>query len=131
MLASFFVAPNVITAQIYIRSSDFFLANNWNVCTGEFLVNIICNLEGVNLTPGKIICITGDTHVYKNHIEQAHQNLESSPRPFPKIVIKEKKKTIEEFQWEDMCLVVMTHCLILRLKCPLILFYYSLFAYDL
>ena len=66
---------------------------------------MICNLEGVNLTPGKIICITGDTHVYKNHIEQAHQNLERSPRPFPKLVIKQKKKTIEEFQWEDMCLV--------------------------
>ena len=94
-----------LNLQIYIRSSDFFLANNWNVCTGAFLVNMICNLEGVNLTPGKIICITGDTHVYKNHIEQAHQNLERSPRPFPKLVIKEKKKTIEEFQWEDMCLV--------------------------
>ena len=96
---------NRLNLQIYIRSSDFFLANNWNVCTGAFLVNMICNLNGVNLTPGKIVCITGDTHVYKNHIEQAKLNLERSPRPFPKLVIKDKKNSIEEFQWEDMCLI--------------------------
>jgi len=96
---------NRLNLQIYIRSSDFFLANNWNVCTGAFLVHMICNLNGVNLTPGKIICITGDTHVYKNHIEQAKLNLERTARPFPKLIVKEKKNSIEDFEWEDMTII--------------------------
>ena len=40
---------NKLNLQIYIRSSDFFLANNWNTCTGAFLVHMICNLDGINL----------------------------------------------------------------------------------
>ena len=66
---------------------------------------MICNLNGVNLTPGKIICITGDTHVYKNHIEQAKLNLERTARPFPKLIVKEKKNSIEDFEWEDMTII--------------------------
>ena len=41
-----------LNLQIYIRSSDYFLANNWNTLTGAFLVNMICNLKDINLTPG-------------------------------------------------------------------------------
>ena len=33
--------------MINIRSSDFFLANNWNVCTGALLVHLICNLKDI------------------------------------------------------------------------------------
>ena len=95
----------LLNVQIYIRSSDFFLANNWNVCTGAFLVHMLCNLEGIDLTPGKIICITGDTHIYKNHISQAETNYYRNPRPFPKLVVNEKKRNIEDFQWEDFKLV--------------------------
>ena len=95
----------LLNLQIYIRSSDFFLANNWNVCTGALLVHMICNLTDINLTPGKIICITGDTHVYKNHIEQAKINLERIPKPFPKLIVKGVKNNIEEFEWDDFKLV--------------------------
>lgn len=96
---------NLLNVQIYIRSSDFFLANNWNVCTGAFLVHMLCNLEDINLKPGKIICITGDTHVYKNHISQAETNIVRAPKPFPKLLVKEQKKNIEDFQWEDFKLI--------------------------
>lgn len=89
-------------AQIYLRSSDFFLANNWNVCTGAILVHLLCNLEGINLTPGNLKVITGDTHLYLNHLEQAKINLTRKPKPFPKLIIKEKKENIEDFTYEDL-----------------------------
>ena len=89
-------------AQIYLRSSDFFLANNWNVCTGAILVHLLCNLEGINLTPGTLKVITGDTHLYLNHLEQAKINLTRKPKPFPKLIIKEKKENIEDFTYEDL-----------------------------
>ena len=88
--------------MIYLRSSDFFLANNWNVCTGAFLVHMICNLKDINLTPGILTAVTADTHLYLNHLEQVKKNLERTPKPFPKLIIKEKKDKLEDFEFTDM-----------------------------
>ena len=98
-------SKNTLSLQIYIRSSDFFLANNWNTCTGAFLVHMICNLEDVHLTPGILTVITGDTHLYKTHIDGVKENLERIPTPIPTLVIKHKKRYIEEFTLEDMELI--------------------------
>ena len=89
---------------INIRSSDFFLANNWNVCTGALLVHLICNLEDIDLKPGDLTVMSGDTHIYLNHLDQVKENLERTPRPFPKLVVN-GKKTIEEYQYEDIKLL--------------------------
>ena len=96
------IEKNTLDLMIYLRSSDFFLANNWNVCTGAFFVHMICNLKDIDLTPGILTVVTGDTHIYKNHLEQATLNLERIPRPFPKLVIKKKKEKLEDFNFEDM-----------------------------
>ena len=77
-----------LNLQIYIRSSDFFLANNWNTCTGAFLVHMICNLKDIDLTPGELSVITGDTHLYINHIDAVKTNIERTPRPYPMLLIK-------------------------------------------
>jgi dihydrofolate reductase/thymidylate synthase len=92
--------------QIYLRSSDYFLANNWNACTGAILTHLLCNLEGIDLTPGELTVVTGDTHLYLTHMEQVEQNLERLPRPAPKLIIKgEKRKDITDFKFEDLRLV--------------------------
>ena len=96
---------NKLNLQIYIRSSDFFLANNWNTCTGALLVHMICNLEGINYTPGELIVVTGDTHLYLTHLEQVKLNLLREPFPFPKLHIKEKKKNIEEYSYSDLQII--------------------------
>lgn len=94
-----------LSLQIYLRSSDVFLAHNWNTCTGAMLVHMICNLEGINLTPGELSVVSGDTHLYQNHLEAVNINLERTPRPFPKLVVKNRKKNIEEFEWTDFILI--------------------------
>ena len=94
-----------LNLQIYIRSSDFFLANNWNTLTGALMVHMICNLKDISLTPGILKVITGDTHLYKTHLEQVKENLERTPRPFPKLVISEEKNNIEDYKYEDFKLV--------------------------
>jgi len=91
--------------MIYIRSSDFFLANNWNTCTGAFFVHMICALNDVDLTPGMLTVITGDTHIYKTHLDQVRENLQRTPRPYPKLVVKCKRDNIEDFQFEDMNII--------------------------
>jgi dihydrofolate reductase/thymidylate synthase len=94
-----------LNLQIYIRSSDFFLANNWNTCTGAFFVHMLCNLNGIDLVPGKVIVVTGDTHIYKTHIEGVKENLKRFPRPLPKLEILKKCDSIEEFEWTDIKLI--------------------------
>ena len=94
-----------LNLQIYIRSSDFFLANNWNTLTGALIVHMICNLKDIDLTPGKLKVITGDTHIYKTHLEQVEVNLTRTPKPFPKLVIKEEKQNIEDYRYDDFKLI--------------------------
>ena len=103
----FYVNPykKELSLMINIRSSDFFLANNWNVCTGALLVHLLCNLEDIDLTPGDLTVISGDTHIYLNHLDQVKINLERKARPFPKLIIRDKKKHIEEFNFDDLHLI--------------------------
>lgn len=96
---------NKLNLLINIRSSDFFLANNWNVCTGALLCHLLCNLEGIDLEPGELTVVSGDTHLYINHLEQVEKNLLRTPRPFPKLLVKEQKKKIEHFTYEDLVLL--------------------------
>ena len=94
-----------LNLMINLRSSDYYLANNWNVCTGSFLVHMICNLEGIDLSPGELTIVTGDTHIYENHMEAIGRTLTRTPRPFPKLVVKKKYKYITDFKYEDMKIV--------------------------
>ena len=98
-----------LNLAIYLRSSDFFLANNWNSTCGALFVHLLCNMEGIDLTPGELTVFIADAHLYKSHIEQVKLNLERQPLPFPKLLIKlingEKKKNILEFKFEDLDLI--------------------------
>jgi thymidylate synthase len=108
MMYQFYVNTNsnTLNCQIYLRSSDYFLANNWNTCTGALLTHMICNLQDINLTPGELIVITGDTHIYKTHLEQVNVNLERKPYPFPKLVFKcNKQKSLTDFTFNDLMLL--------------------------
>ncbi len=96
---------NTLNAQIYLRSSDYFLANNWNVCTGALLIHMICNLKDIHLNPGKLIVITGDTHIYKTHIDAVKENLLREPRPFPKLVLSEEKDNLTDYTYSDIRLI--------------------------
>ena len=100
------VPKKQLNLAIYLRSSDFFLANNWNSTCGALFVYLLCNIEGINLTPGELTVFIADAHIYKSHIEQVKLNLERMPLPFPKLIIKgEKKKDISEFKFEDLDLI--------------------------
>jgi len=95
-----------LNLAIYLRSSDFFLANNWNSTCGALFVHLLCNLEGITLTPGDLTVFIADAHLYKTHQEQVKLNLTRTPLPFPKLLIKgDKKKDINEFEFEDLDLI--------------------------
>lgn len=97
-----------LNLAIYLRSSDYFLANNWNTCTGAFLVHMICNIEGVELTPGELTVFIADAHIYKFHIEQVKKNLGRVPYPYPKLIFNcetGKKVNIDDFKFSDFAIL--------------------------
>lgn len=96
---------NKLDLLIYLRSSDFFLANNWNVCTGAFLVYMICNLEGIKYTPGILTVVTGDTHIYTTHVRQVEENIKREPRPYPMMKVLKQHSDIMDFEFSDFELV--------------------------
>jgi thymidylate synthase len=53
------------------RSVDTFLGLPFNIASYGTLLLLLC--EETNLEPGELIGNLGDTHLYKNHIEQAEE----------------------------------------------------------
>ena len=94
-----------LNLQVYIRSSDFFLANNWNTCTAALFVHLLCNIDGINFVPGKLKIIMGDVHIYTNQHEAINSCMHRIPKPFPKLVVKCKKTDITDFSFDDISLI--------------------------
>jgi len=57
-----------------------------------------------DLNPGEFIHSFGDVHLYNNHLEQAHLQLQRKPFPMPKMKLNPAVKNIFEFQWNDFSL---------------------------
>ena len=78
------------------RSVDTFLGLPFNIASYGTLLLLLC--QETNLKPGELIGNLGDTHLYKNHIEQAEeQRLRSS---FTLPTIKLSNVDILSGEWE-------------------------------
>ena len=63
------------------RSVDTFLGLPFNIASYGLLLEIIA--KEVNMVPDELIGNLGDRHLYKNHIEQAEEQLTSEPKLLP------------------------------------------------
>ncbi|KAM7347901.1 thymidylate synthase [Cochliomyia hominivorax] len=98
-LAQFYVANGELSCQLYQRSADMGLGVPFNIASYALLTYMIAHITG--LKPGDFIHTTGDTHVYKSHIEPLKVQLKRKPRSFPKLHIKRQVTDIEDFKFED------------------------------
>lgn len=53
------------------------------------------------MEPGEFVHVMGDTHVYVNHVDALREQLQRTPRPFPKLSIKRKVTDIDDFKFDD------------------------------
>ena len=67
------------------RSVDTFLGLPFNIASYGLLLEIIA--KEVNMVPDELIGNLGDVHLYKNHIEQAKEQISREPMELPKILI--------------------------------------------
>jgi thymidylate synthase len=64
------------------------------------MVAQVCDLEA-----GEFIHTFGDAHLYSDHLEQANEQLQRSPRNLPQMKINPEVKDIFSFHFEDFELV--------------------------
>ena len=72
-LCQFYVSDGKLSCQMYQRSADFFLGVPFNIFSYGVLTQIIAKKTG--LKPDKLIIVFGDTHLYKDHLEQTKRQI--------------------------------------------------------
>jgi thymidylate synthase len=95
----FYVANGELSCQLYQRSADIGLGVPFNIASYALLTYMIAHVTG--LKTGDFVHTFGDTHIYKNHVKAMQEQIQRTPRAFPKLNIKRKVENIEDFKWDD------------------------------
>lgn len=98
-LFQFYVSKGKLSCQLYQRSADVFLGVPFNIASYALLTHMIA--QQCDLEVDEFIWTGGDCHVYKNHIDQADEQLmHREPRALPTLQLK-KAKDIFSYKYED------------------------------
>jgi thymidylate synthase len=80
------------------RSVDTFLGLPFNIASYATLLLLLC--EETGLKPGELIANLGDVHLYKNHIQQAKEQIVREPYKLPTIELSNVDILNGEFDYE-------------------------------
>lgn len=97
-LFQFYVANGKLSCQLYQRSADVFLGVPFNIASYALLTVMMAKV--VSLEPGEFVHTLGDAHLYLNHLDQAREQLQRRPYPFPTLEIADKADLFA-FTYED------------------------------
>ena len=80
------------------RSVDTFLGLPFNLASYGTLLLLLCAEIGAE--PGELICNLGDVHLYKNHLDQAAEQILRKPYKLPELSLTNIDTLNGEFDWE-------------------------------
>ncbi|MDO9519101.1 MAG: thymidylate synthase [Pseudohongiella sp.] len=102
-LFQFYVANGKLSCQLYQRSADTFLGVPFNIASYALLTHMVA--QQCDLEPGDFIWTGGDTHLYSNHLEQAHLQLSREFMALPQLRITRRPDSIFDYKFEDFEIV--------------------------
>ena len=88
-----------LSCLIFQRSCDLFLGAAFNFTGGAALVHMLA--QQADLTPGELVWVGGDVHIYLNHLEQVREQIAREPRPLPVMRLTRKASAIDDYRIED------------------------------
>ncbi|WOK35825.1 thymidylate synthase [Sphingomonas sp. C3-2] len=88
-----------LNCLIFQRSCDLFLGAPFNFTGGAALLHMLAQQAG--LTPGELVWVGGDVHLYLNHVDQVREQMARTPRPFPRMRLARKPDSIDAYRIED------------------------------
>lgn len=105
-----------LSCHMYQRSVDAFLGLPFNIMSYATLTYILSAMCG--MTPHELVISTGDTHIYKDHIEQVNTQIRRGAYMEPVLALSEavKTKTVDELTIEDFDVVGYFHHGVLKGK---------------
>jgi len=92
-----------LSCHMYQRSVDVFLGLPFNIASYALLTHMLAQVCGY--TVGELIISTGDTHIYKDHIDQVKEQLTREAYPNPTLWLNSEIKDIDKFTMNDVQLV--------------------------
>ncbi|CAH1851085.1 thymidylate synthase [Convivina intestini] len=106
VLSQYYVADGKLSAQLYQRSGDFFLGVPFNIASYSLLIHMIAAQTGYQV--GDFVHTIGDTHIYKNHVDQVQEQLQRPQHPLPQLWLNPAVKSIFDYTIDDIKLIDYT-----------------------
>ena len=90
----------VLNAILNQRSNDLLAAGNWNVCQYALLMMMIG--RHCHLTPGKLLHVIADAHIYDRHIPIVKELIKREQHPAPSVSLNPDVKNFYDFTVSDL-----------------------------
>ena len=101
VMSQFYVNKNKeLSCHMYQRSVDVFLGLPFNIASYALLTHLLAH--HCDLKVGELVISTGDTHIYKDHVEQVKEQLTREPYPLPTLMLNASKTNIFEMTMADI-----------------------------
>lgn len=88
-----------LNCLLFQRSVDLLLGAPFNFVGATALLLMLA--QQADLRPGELIWAGGDIHLYRNHLEQAREQLGREPRPFPTMRLVRRAASIDDYRIAD------------------------------